>query len=215
MKRRVAATIAVVAITGATATAADASTAPPGDQASAAYRGLRNYLAAIADTELTDEDGLVVGDCPLITAEEFRDVSSLGGSSVYVVDQTVVMPLTVARLGDRVSVQCSLSGGVGPGVARADITVLDLAVSPEIERQLDQVMRGASWEPAIEPRSGEFAGRCYARRDHDVCPVAWKHQDLAVLIEMQFGPGAGDAARARLVFGALLARVLSNLAALS
>jgi hypothetical protein len=110
-------------------------------------------------------------------------------------------------------VQCSFSGGVAPGVLTADINVLDLGVSPEIERQLDQAMRGAPWTLVGGPVPGALAGRCYARPGRDDCPIAWKRGDLAVLIEMSFGRDSSDVGQARLLFGGLLRQVLSRLAA--
>jgi hypothetical protein len=61
--------------------------------------------------------------------------------------------------------------------------------------------------------SGAVAGRCSARDDRDDCLIAWKHGDLAVLIEMVFGPDASDVGEARLLFGGLLSLVLGRLAA--
>ena len=204
-------TLAMVCCAGGNAVA---STVPDGNLPAAAYAGLRRYLESIDESRLTDEDGLEVGECPLLGVDELGDVASLGGASRFSVDAAVVVPLTIARLGDRVSVQCSFSGGVEPGVVAADVTVLDLGVSPETARQLDQVMRGSVWELVAGPLSGELAGRCFARRDRDTCRLVWKVDDLAVLIEMTFGHGASDVATARLVFGALLERTLTNLAAI-
>ena len=209
--KRLAAALSVAALLGHHGHAAS-STVPLDDPVAAAYDGLRTYLASIDDTELTDDDGFVVGECPLLGADEFGVVASQGSGSEYVVDLAVITPLTIERFADRVSVQCSFSGGVVPGVLRADITVLDLGVSPEIERQLDQAMRGAPWTLVDGPVPGALAGRCYARRDRDDCPIAWKRGDLAVLIELSFGKDASDVGQARLVFGGLLRLVLSSLA---
>jgi len=213
VKRLAGAFVALAALPGLHGRAV-ASTVPPDDLAAAAYAGLQRYLAAIDDSRLTDADGLEVGACPLLGIEAFGAVASLGAPLDYVADPAVVMPLTIERLDDRVSVQCSFSGGAEPGLLAADITILDLGVSPEIERQLDQAMRGSAWETVGAPVPGELAGRCFARRDRDTCPVAWKSDDLAVFVEMSFGHEASDVGQAELVFGALLPPLLSNLAAL-